>query len=73
MPPEAELSSIAYGHSLSGLDSSRMETITQYVRAQLYETVSQSEAARVTGMSVARDVSESLCLGSVSFCCFSLS
>jgi AraC-like DNA-binding protein len=53
MPPEAELSSIAYGHSLSGLDSSRMETITQYVRAQLYETVSQSEAARVTGMSVA--------------------
>jgi AraC-like DNA-binding protein len=52
-PPEAELSSIAYGHSLSGLDSSRMEAVTHYVRAHLNEVVSQSEAARVAGMSVA--------------------
>jgi len=53
IPPEAELSSITYGHSLSGLDSSRMETITQYVRARTHEAVSQSEAARLAGMSVA--------------------
>jgi AraC-like DNA-binding protein len=53
MPPEAELSSITYGHSLSGLDSSRMETITQYVRARTHEAVSQLEAARLAGMSVA--------------------
>jgi AraC-like DNA-binding protein len=53
IPPEAELSSISYGHSLSGLDSSRMETITQYVRARTHEAVSQSEAARLAGMSVA--------------------
>lgn len=52
-PPEAELSSIAYGHSLTGLDSSRMETVTQYVRTRLYENVNQSEAAHVAGMSVA--------------------
>lgn len=51
-PPEAVLSSIAYGHSLSGLDSSRMETVTRYVQAHLYETVTQSEAARVAGMSI---------------------
>lgn len=51
-PPEAELSSIGYGHSLSGLDSSRMEDVTQYVQANLYEDVNQSEAARVAGMSI---------------------
>lgn len=53
LPPAKKLSSIAYGHDLRGLDSPRMETVTQYVRTHFDKNISQTEAARLTGMSIA--------------------
>ncbi|MEX1118772.1 MAG: AraC family transcriptional regulator [Terrimicrobiaceae bacterium] len=53
MAPASVVSSVAYGHRLSGIDSSRMETVTRHIRECLSTTVSQSEVARMAGMSIA--------------------